>query len=89
LKALVVAAAFAGSVAFCHIVGITPEAPSLPTRSATAPRGAVVPISLERLRTARVRLTTTRILVVVVAFGRPHLRRAATRFRLGRRSRPG
>ena len=40
LKAMAAAAASSGEVAMFHIVGVTPEAPTLATHSATEHRGA-------------------------------------------------
>lgn len=94
IKALLAAAASSGSVALLHLVGITPEAPTL-----AAALGGRIPVRRERitftsLQRARAALTTAAVPGVdVVAFGSPHCslaeaRRLAALMR-GRRAAPG
>lgn len=74
LKALAAAAASSGSVALFHLVGITPEAPTLAAAFGGRSPGRTIDIGLDDLRGARRALTTaaTRGPVDVVAFGSPH-----------------
>jgi len=58
LKALGAAAASSGNVGLFHIVGVTPEAPSLEAATAGRPPGEVVAVDLPALRAARDDLTT-------------------------------
>jgi predicted aconitase len=73
LKALAAAAATSGSVAHFHLVGITPEAPTLAAAfGGQAPRRRIE-IGLADLRRARATLTTGRTAPLdIVAFGSPH-----------------
>jgi predicted aconitase len=73
LKALLAAAASSGAVAMLHIVGVTPEAPTLADAlGGRAPKQSLR-IGMHALRRARAHLTTTtRDSVDVVAFGSPH-----------------
>ena len=73
LKALGAAAASSGAVALFHVVGVTPEAPTL--EAATRGRGDVRRITLtaDKLRPALDRLSTaTSASVDAVAVGSPH-----------------
>jgi predicted aconitase len=73
MKALGAAAASSGSVAMVHVVGITPEAPTLDaaTGGAAVPRVVVTP---ERLRAARAELGTAapKASLAAVSVGTPH-----------------
>ncbi len=71
LKAFCAAAATSGSVALAHIVGVTPEAPSLADCTLPSPRR--ITLDLADLRAARAELTTlTGTAIDLVAFGSPH-----------------
>jgi cis-L-3-hydroxyproline dehydratase len=73
LKALCAAAATSGAVALLHIVGVTPEAPTLAAALGSRAPARTITVSLEDLRRARRSLTTaTQDRVDVVAFGSPH-----------------
>ncbi len=73
LKSLVAAAATSGSVALVHLVGITPEAPTLDDALGGAQPARVVGVSLADLRDARATLSTAHNEKLgVVAFGSPH-----------------
>jgi cis-L-3-hydroxyproline dehydratase len=73
LKAMAAAAASSGEVAMFHIVGITPEAPTLSDALGNRPSQRTVAISMSDLRQTREALTTsTGSHVDVVAFGSPH-----------------
>lgn len=73
LKALAAAAASSGAIALFHLVGITPEAPTLESAFHGNPDTAVEPITMDRLRAVRALLrTTSDDRVDVVAFGSPH-----------------
>jgi predicted aconitase len=72
-KALGAAAASSGTVALFHMVGITPEAPSL----ADAFQGAIpdhaIPVTMDDLRQARDELTTSQGAALdMVVLGSPH-----------------
>ncbi len=72
LKALGAAAASSGAVAMFHAVGVTPEAPTLDaaTGGEAAPE---VPVTVERLRTARDELSTSAGGALdAVSVGTPH-----------------
>jgi predicted aconitase len=74
LKALGAAAASSGAVALCHVVGVTPEAPTL----GAATGGALereVPITPGHLRAAAAELSTlaTGERIDAVSLGTPHL----------------
>ena len=73
LKAMAAATATSGSIALFHIIGITPEAPTLDDAfGARAPQREVV-VTMEELRRARAELTTVEgDELDVVAFGSPH-----------------
>jgi hypothetical protein len=58
LKALCAAAATSGAVALCHIVGVTPEAPTLDAAFQGRAPGMTHVISMTELRAARAELTT-------------------------------
>ncbi len=92
LKALGAAGASSGSVSLFHVVGVTPEAPTL--EAVTEGRGDVrrIELSAQRLRMALERLSTTAADAVdAVAVGCPHLSpgefRALARLVRGRRLR--
>jgi len=73
LKSLSAASATAGSVALFHLVGITPEAPTLEAAFGGRQPLRTVKISVDDLRNARAQLTTSRTgNVDLVAFGSPH-----------------
>lgn len=72
-KALGAAAASSGSVALFHMVGITPEAPSLSEAFQGTVPGEVQPITMEDLRQARDELTTAEGAELdMVVLGSPH-----------------
>jgi predicted aconitase len=72
-KALGAAAASSGTVALFHMVGITPEAPSLPEAFQGAVPPAEITITLEDLRQARDELTTAEGAELdMVVLGSPH-----------------
>ena len=58
LKALCAAAASSGAVALCHIVGVTPEAPTLDAAFQGRAPGETHVIEMAKLRAARDELTT-------------------------------
>ncbi|SNR65606.1 aconitase X [Blastococcus mobilis] len=71
LKALGATAASAGGVALFHVVGVTPEAPTL--GAAVRPGAPLLPVSTAELRQARDRLTTvTAGRLDAVSLGTPH-----------------
>lgn len=71
LKALGAAAASSGGVALFHVVGVTPEAPTL--ESVLSPGAPVVSIGTEDLRSARDQLSTaTDDRLDAVSLGTPH-----------------
>jgi predicted aconitase len=73
LKALGAAAASSGSVAMFHVVGSTPEAPSLDAALGQRPAAAVEIIGLAELRAARDELSSAAgDRLVAVALGTPH-----------------
>jgi predicted aconitase len=75
LKALAAAAATSGSIALFHLVGITPEAPTLEAAFGGRAPERVVEIDFAQLRRARRELSTGRHAgepLDVVAFGSPH-----------------
>ncbi|HEX2283200.1 MAG TPA: aconitase X catalytic domain-containing protein [Thermomicrobiales bacterium] len=73
LKAMAAAAASSGEVAMFHIVGITPEAPTLSDALGNRPAQRTVAIAMSDLRQTREALTTSAgSHVDVVAFGSPH-----------------
>ena len=73
LKAFAAAAASSGRVALFHMIGVTPEAPTLDAAFQGRPAGKVVDITLAALRDARAELTTAdgRELDMVI-LGSPH-----------------
>jgi predicted aconitase len=89
LKALTAAAASSGSVALVHVVGSTPEAPSLEAALHGGTTGVIEEIDLAELRAAREELTSTRSeALTAVSLGTPHaslaeLDRIATLFATG------
>lgn len=73
LKAIGAAAASSGSVAMFHVVGSTPEAPSLDAALQHRPPDAVEHITLAELRDARDRLTSAAgERLSAVSLGTPH-----------------
>jgi predicted aconitase len=73
LKAMAAAAASSGDVAMFHIVGVTPEAPTLTDALGNRPARRTMTISMADLRQARDALTTTAgSRLDIVAFGSPH-----------------
>jgi cis-L-3-hydroxyproline dehydratase len=75
LKALAATAATSGSVALFHLVGITPEAPTLDAALGGRAPERTIEVDFERLRRARRELSTGRHAgepLDVVAFGSPH-----------------
>jgi predicted aconitase len=73
LKALGAAAASSGTVALFHLVGITPEAPTLPAAMRGRPPHDVMEVTLETLRAAREELTTAEGETLdMVVLGSPH-----------------
>jgi predicted aconitase len=77
LKALGAAAASSGSVALFHVVGVTPEAPTLEAAFAGLPPERHVRLTAAMMSSARVSLSTARICagepIDAVAIGSPHL----------------
>jgi len=75
LKALVAAAASSGSVAMCHVVGVTPEAASLAECMATDRPIDEVTLGPAHVRAAWDELTTSRIgaELAAVSLGTPHM----------------
>lgn len=73
LKAFAAAAASSGRVALFHMVGVTPEAPTLDAAFQGRPPGRIIDITLAALREARAELTTAdgRELDMVI-LGSPH-----------------
>ena len=73
LKALGAAAASSGTVALFHLIGITPEAPSVEAAFQGRQPSGVVPVTLEMLRAARQDLTTAHgDQLDMVVLGSPH-----------------
>jgi predicted aconitase len=73
LKALGAAAASSGTVALFHLVGITPEAPTLDAAFRGQSPQQVVPVTRDRLRAARRELTTAEGADLdLVVLGSPH-----------------
>ncbi len=73
LKALGAASASSGTVALFHIVGVTPEAPSLSAAFQGKTPEEIVPVNIDRLRRARRELTTaTGKKLDMVVLGSPH-----------------
>jgi hypothetical protein len=73
LKAMAAAVASSGAVAMFHVVGVTPEAPTLEAALGNRRPQRTVAISAADLRRARQALTTTSgSRLDVVAFGSPH-----------------
>ncbi|MBL8690499.1 MAG: aconitase X catalytic domain-containing protein [Rhodospirillaceae bacterium] len=76
LKALGAAAASAGAVGLFHVVGSTPEAPTLTAATQAGPTRAIR-LTPEMVRTARDRLSTARDGAIdCVALGSPHFSEA-------------
>lgn len=93
LKALAAAAATSGSVALFHIVGVTPEAPTLAAACGGRAPARTIEIGLPALRRTRARLTSaTEEKLDLVAFGSPHCSlaeaRALAALAAGRRAAP-
>lgn len=78
LKALGAAAASSGSVGLCHVVGVTPEAPTLEAALAGAGPEEVIAITPARLRAAWAELSTSdgQSGLAAVSLGTPHFSRA-------------
>ncbi|MGE0440107.1 MAG: aconitase X [Gemmatimonadales bacterium] len=73
LKALCAAAASAGAVALVHLVGVTPEAPTLAAATGGRSPAQSIDIGLAELRAARAELTTaTGDALDLVVLGSPH-----------------
>jgi predicted aconitase len=73
LKALGAAAASSGTVALFHLVGITPEAPTVPAAFGGRTPTHEVDVTIERLRAARAELTTADGEALdMVVLGSPH-----------------
>ena len=73
LKALGAAAASSGTVALFHLIGITPEAPTLEAAFQGCQPSRVVPVTLEMLQSARQELTTAHgDQLDMVVLGSPH-----------------
>ncbi len=73
LKALCAAAATSGAVALCHIVGVTPEAPTLDAAFQGRVQGVTHVVGMTELRAARAELTTaTGEAPDLVLLGSPH-----------------
>jgi cis-L-3-hydroxyproline dehydratase len=73
LKALCAGAASSGAVALCHIVGVTPEAPTLAAAFQGRAPGATFIVGMSELRAARAELTTaTGEAPDLVLLGSPH-----------------
>jgi predicted aconitase len=94
LKALGAAAASSGAVALFHLVGVTPEAPTLEAAFQGRPPAETVEITLARLRAARRELTTADgDALDMVVLGSPHFSLAEFRrlapLLAGRRVHPG
>jgi predicted aconitase len=94
LKALGAAATSSGAVALFHIVGVTPEAPTLEAAFQGKQPARVVEVSLEDLRRARRELTTAEgEQLDLVVLGSPHF--SLAEFRLlaplleGQQAHPG
>ncbi len=80
LKALGAAAASSGNVGLFHLVGVTPEAPTLRTAFGGSPPSDVVRVDLARLNRARIELTTgSGEDLDLVVLGSPHF--SAAEFR--------
>jgi predicted aconitase len=77
LKALGAAAAASGSVGLFHVIGATPEAPTLDAAFAGHPPEKIVRLNASMLSTARASLSTAQLAVGdpidAVAIGSPHL----------------
>ncbi len=73
LKALAAAAASSGSVAMFHVVGVTPEAPTLADAFGHRSPIRQIDVALDDLKSARTRLrTASEDRIDVVALGSPH-----------------
>ena len=89
LKAMAAAAASSGSVAMFHIVGVTPEAPTLAAAFGGRTPMRTIDIGMDELRAARRALTTTNAESLdLVAFGSPHCSLAECRALAGHDDRP-
>ncbi|MGH8916225.1 MAG: aconitase X, partial [Acidimicrobiia bacterium] len=73
LKALGAAAASSGAVAMFHVVGVTPEAPTLEVASGGSAPGRHVVIGVDELREARAALGRGSGRLEAVSVGTPHL----------------
>lgn len=76
LKALGAAASATGAVGLFHVVGVTPEAPTLEAALGGRPPGATIRLTADMLRPARDRLSTGAAVpggrVDAIAVGSPH-----------------
>ncbi len=73
LKALGAASASSGSVALFHIIGVTPEAPSLTAAFQGKPPAKTVPVTMDLLRRARRELTSAEgEKLDMIVLGSPH-----------------
>lgn len=73
LKAMGAAAASSGAVALFHVVGVTPEAPTLEAATGGREPARRVTLTADKLRASRERLSTTSAETVdAVAVGSPH-----------------
>ncbi len=74
LKALGAAAASTGAVALFHIVGVTPEAPTLAAATGSQPPAATIALNTDMLQDARDRLSTATGdgALDAIALGSPH-----------------
>jgi predicted aconitase len=73
LKALCAAAATSGAVALCHIIGVTPEAPTLDAAFQGRAPGVTYVVGMSELRAARAGLTTaTDEAPDMILLGSPH-----------------
>ena len=72
LKAFGAAAASSGAVALFHVVGVTPEAPSLAAALHGIPADRTIVVTAEMLHSARDELTTAAGALAAVSLGTPH-----------------
>ncbi len=77
LKALGAAAASTGSVGLFHVIGVTPEAPTLAAAFGDRPPAEIITLTAAMLAEARLSLSTIRVAagdpIHAVAIGSPHL----------------
>jgi predicted aconitase len=94
LKALFAGAASSGSIALAHLVGVTPEAPTLAAALGGSAPNRTIDLTLADLRAARGELSTARDgRLGAIAFGSPHCSlaecRELARLMAGRRKADG